>query len=397
MPRESATRVGAVAAILILTGSLFVSAALLSPAAHDGNARVVWQSSLSPSGQSNGANAPASAGSRFTSPDTGDRGPFTVTFTVPNNKPAAGAEITFRACYHGTCCDVYVIDGEFAGVGNCFTFTPLGNDLPAHGSAHAVPSGGTTGNLSVNATNTSATFTLGNGTLWYSVSGPKGYEVVSAGSGTALPAAGNLSVNGTNLSETFTLAKGPTYVVQYRETDLIAGTSWCTLFSNCSSGKSASIKDLSPGTYLYSIAPVPGYTANVTVSGGSAGRATFGTFTITRKSVDITIRFQPVLYEVTLNESGLAAGATWHLKATCTSEKTNVTGCDGMKASGSDTATTTGGNITLMLRNGTYTWTITKIKGYTLELDGVADPTWSGTYPVAGQYHGYIGKVTLIK
>ncbi len=107
--------------------------------------------------------------------------------------------------------------------------------------------------------------------------------------------------------------------------------------------------------------------------------------------------FSPVLYLTTLNETGLASGLTWHVKVGCTSSSTNLTGCHGMKSSGSGTANSTGGNITLTLRNGTYTWRITPISGYSLEFNGAADPTWSGTFSISGGMHNYIGKVTLIK
>jgi len=296
------------------------------------------------------------------------------------NPPKPGLEITFRACYHGTCCDVYIIDGEFAGVGNCFTFTPLPSDLPAVGFS---PAAGSTANLTVTANTTSASFSAANGTLWYAISGPAGYQIVPAGGAPGTAAAGNLTINGANVTESFSLARGKTYTLKYHETGLIPGTSWCTLFSNCTSARTVSIKNLSPGTYLYAVAPVAGYSGIANV-GGDPDRPLFGGVLLTKGTAAIKVQFTPILYAVTVHATGLTDKKTLTVKFACVSSKTNVSGCDGMKGKGSGIATTTGANVTVMLRNGTYTWKITPIKGFTLEVDGVADPTWSGTFSVDG-------------
>ena len=395
MPWERVTGLVVVASIVMMAGTVLTPSGLLgAPLGHAGKApSALSAGALLPRVGARGAGAFTPSVSFSGPAATDDRGPFTVTFSIVN-PPKPGLEITFRACYHGTCCDVYVIDGEFAGVGNCFTFVPLPADRPATGSS---PAAGSTGNLTVTATTTSATFTVPNGTLWYAVSGPAGYRVIPGGS-TGVAPVGNLTVNGANLTEAFGLAKGKTYSIKYRETGLIPGTTWCTLFSNCTSGRTASVTNLTPGPYLYSVAPVAGYSATLTVNGKP--QPVTGTDTIVQRTSDVTVKFTPDLYATTLNETGLAIGKRMHLSMTCTSGKTNVSGCYGMKAKGSCTGTTTGCNVTLMLRNGTYTWKITPIKGYTLELDGVADPTWSGTFSVAGGFnntHNYIGKVTLIK
>jgi len=81
------------------------------------------------------APAVAGAGPAATSGTT-----FSVTFSIEPQKPTKPArdlEITFRACNHGTCCDVTIDLGDpgFPSFSNCFTFTPLPNERPLGGFA----------------------------------------------------------------------------------------------------------------------------------------------------------------------------------------------------------------------------------------------------------------------
>jgi hypothetical protein len=247
-------------------------------------------------------------------------------------------------------------------------------------------------NIQVTTDNTSVTFHAPNGTYWYLIHGSAG-ELVSG-----IAPSGNITVNGKNVSESFDLVRGKTVGLQYAEKGLIAGTNWCVgLFGLCSASPKIPAKNLSltPGTYPFWLGSVAGYSASALVNGHHD--ASFGWVKLSAHLTTISVKFTPLLYSATLNETGLASGATWHLSITCSTTKTNTSGCDGMKASGSDAATTTGGSITLSLRNGTYVWKITPIKGYTLEFNGAADPTWSGTFSIVGGPHPFIGKVTLIK
>ena len=393
-----------VASIVMMAGSVLVPSVLLG--APPGHAADLLAAPPTPATlPTTGAEGTAPIAGSV--PATTTAGTYSVTFSVALTKPTKHTPpglIWFRACKGGTCCDIYIDDdGSFAGIGNCFTFTPLPSDRPvrglsaAAGAVGAPQTNGSGGNLTFTATNDSVTFYVPNGTLWYAISGPAGYRLVPSGA-SGVAAVGNLTVSGANVSGTFDLAKGKTYDLKYRETGLIPGTTWCTLFSNCTTAKTTTLKNLTPGTYLYAVAPVAGYSETVTVNGTPA--PPFGHDTIIQRTSDILVKFTPNLYATTLNETGLAIGKRMHLTVTCTSTTTNVSGCDRMKASGSVTGSTTNGNITLMLRNGTYAWKITPIKGYTLEVNGIADPTWSGTFSISDSFpktHNYIGKVTLIK
>jgi hypothetical protein len=221
-------------------------------------------------------------------------------------------------------------------------------------------------------TNDSVTIYGTNGTYAYMVYGATGFVV------SGLSPSGNVTVSGSNVTLDIAFAKGKTGSLVYREKGLTPGTTWCPLFVGCTTKASVRLAGLTPGTYLYGVAPVAGY-----AEGPPAG-----TVTTTMGATTILVRFVPILYTVTFNETGLAAGVTWHLRLTCSSSTTNTSGCHGMKASGSDQATSGGGNLTLMLRNGTYAWKFVPVKDYELEVNGTVDPTWSGTIAVAASGAG---------
>ncbi len=235
-------------------------------------------------------------------------------------------------------------------------------------------------NISVTTNNTSVTFHVPNGTYWYMIHGPPG-QLVSG-----IAPSGNITVSGANVTKSYDLVSGKTVDLLYVEKGLIAGTTWCVnFFGLCSTTTKIASENLSltPGTYPFWVGAVAGYTASTQVNGQKYG--SFGWVTLNARKTTISVQFTPPLYAVTFNETGLATGITWHLRATCADSRENTSGCGGMAAKGSDEASSTGGTITLMLRNGTYTWKITPIKGYELEFGGVVDPTWSGSITVAAR------------
>jgi len=138
--------------------------------------------------------------------------------------------------------------------------------------------------------------------------------------------------------------------------------------------------ELTPGTYPIAVEPVTGYDASTQANGHKLGA--IGWMNLSARLTTVSVKFTPVLYSFTFDLTGLEAGITWHLAATCTDSRNNTGGCYGMKASGKDVATSTGGSISLLLRGGVYTWKITPIKGYELLINGNVDPTWSGSVAI---------------
>ena len=92
------------------------------------------------------------------------------------------------------------------------------------------------------------------------------------------------------------------------------------------------------GTYSYSVSSVSGYT----ITNGT------GSVTIDGSSVSISVKFSPAVYHVTISETGLPANSTWTI--TVNGHEYNVTG----------TLTT------LSLTNGTYSYTISSVSGYSI-------------------------------
>lgn len=248
--------------------------------------------------------------------------------------------------------------------------------IAATGTGHT---GYSDSNITTTTTNSSVTFSGPNGTYWYLVHGQSG-ELVSG-----MAPDGNITVAGANVSETVNFVPGKTVGLHYSEKGLIPGTAWCTgLLGYCSTTSTLSWgnSELTPGTYPLWVAPVTGYTASIV---SPPGFQNDGYITLGRAVTTVAVKFSPVDYPVTINETGLAAGVAWSLKLTCTDSPHNTSGCDGMKGSGKDVATSTGGAIDVQLRAGTYSWSVKPVKGYELEVDGTVDTMWSGTITVAAR------------
>jgi hypothetical protein len=144
-----------------------------------------------------------------------------------------------------------------------------------------------------------------------------------------------------------------TYTITFTESGLPAGTTWYVNLSNGESFTSTTntITFTEPnGTYSYTIA---------TVNKNYAPTPSSGTFTVNGNNVNVAITFNLVTYTVTFTESGLPAGTTWSvtLGGTTKSSSTNT--------------------ITFSEPNGTYTFSVGVISGYT------ASPS-SGTITVNG-------------
>ena len=194
-----------------------------------------------------------------------------------------------------------------AAVTESVTFTPIPpTEYAVTFSEGGLPSGTswsvTLGGVARSSTTTSIAFTEPNGTYSYSLGSVSGYTVN--------PSSGSLTVNGAAVSEsiTFTAVPPKTYAVTFTESGLPSGTTWSMTFDN-SPGSSASptiaFTEVN-GTYSYTVGPVSGFTASP--SSGSVmvrGEAVSQAITFTPTLV--------TTYPVTFSESGLPPGTSWSI------------------------------------------------------------------------------------
>ena len=216
------------------------------------------------------------------------------------------------------------------------TFTETGLLL---GGSWSVTLGGSTQSSS----SSSIQFNVANGSYSYSVSAA-GY--------TALPSSGTLTVNGQPVSRAITITPIPTYSVVFTESALPSGTSWSvTLNGSTQSSVTSSITFTVPnGAYAYTVGTVSGYAAS----------PLSGTITVSGAAVSQAIAFtKQTTYPVEFSETGLGVGTSWTVTL-------------GGVAQSSTTNT-----ITFSEPNGTYTYTVGSVSGYT------ASPS-SGSITVLG-------------
>ncbi len=202
----------------------------------------------------------------------------------------------------------------------------------------------TAGSVTRNSTASTITFSLQNGTYSYTVTGITGY-VAGAYSGSAV-------ISGS--SATFTVAwASVTHRVTFTDTGLPSGAEWWLNVTGGSSyfstGSNISFLEAN-GTYSYHIS-----TANKDWRPSSY----VGTFTVSGSGINETAAFMPVLHSLKFIESGLSTGTKWSV---------TVNGI---------TENSTGYNITFMLQNGSYTYRVAGIPGYSAS-------SYSGTVSMYG-------------
>jgi len=174
-------------------------------------------------------------------------------------------------------------------------------------------------------------WSLGDPNLGYVVDPPVGY--------TPTPASGTVPYTGVNTTVTIAFAAIP-YTVTFDESGLASGTSWSVTFDGTpqsGTGSSIVFSNVIVGTYAYTIAPVPGYTA----------LPTSGSVTLAGSDKTVDAAFTVVTYAVTFTESGLAPGTSWSVTL------------------GSQTTPSTTNTIQFGEPNETYTYTIAAVAGYT--------------------------------
>jgi hypothetical protein len=233
------------------------------------------------------------------------------------------------------------VTGAPAGVSVMFTqvrysvtFTESGLPTGPHPKSWSVALDG----VQQSSTGTSIVFSVGNGSQSYLVKGPSGYRVSSV-----LPPSGSIVVNGGSVSQAVTFLRGGTPSLAFHEVGLGAGTHWCVVLGStlCSTTDKIVSHNMTPGTYAYSIGAVTGLTTLAKYHGGSV--APSGSVALSSAST-IQVRYS---YAVTFTESGLPGSTPWQVNA------------------GGQTVPSTGTTIVLYLVNGTYTFHVGKVTGFT--------------------------------
>ena len=225
------------------------------------------------------------------------------------------------------------------------TFTETG--LPA-GTSWSVALNGP----SKTSTTTTITFYEPNGTYSYAVGGVPDYI--------AAPASGSVTVSGAPLDATISFASRTTATdaVTFTGTGLPVGTSWSvTLNGSSKTSTTTTITFPEPnGTYSFVVGSVVGYTAY----------PSSGSVTLSGAPVGVTISFTSgtaVTYTVTFTGTGLPSGSSWSVTL------------------GGDMMSSISGTIAFTKPNGTYTFSIGTVPGYS------ASPS-SGTLTVNGRAVG---------
>ena len=187
--------------------------------------------------------------------------------------------------------------------------------------------------------NSSYVFSMQNGSYNYSASSD-GYRVIS----------GSVVVNGSNMSVNLTFVP-VNYSVSFTESGLPAGTEWYVNVTNMSTGYvfhgRSNLSDmpffLSNGSYAYTVAAVD---KNYAPSPSSGSLSVNGT------NSSIVLVFKELRYSVIFSETGLQSGVSWSVTF------------DGI------TDSSTSSSITFIVPNGTYSYVIGSVAGYTQPSNG---------------------------
>ena len=131
------------------------------------------------------------------------------------------------------------------------------------------------------------------------------------------------------------------YTVTFTESGLPSGTSWSVTFNGLtqsSTGSSITFPSISPGTYNYTVTAPGGYSASPSI----------GSVTVSTSNVTVAIAFSQQTYSVTFTETGLPSGTQWSVTLN------------------GKTETSTTNTISFVEPNGTYSFTIASINGYSV-------------------------------
>jgi YVTN family beta-propeller protein len=179
-------------------------------------------------------------------------------------------------------------------------------------------------------------FTETNGTYPFSVGTVSGF--------TADPSSGTVTVSGSAVPKAITFAPLPPgeYQVELGETGLPTGTNWSVTLGGAqqfSTGSTITFTETN-STYSYTVGQVTGYTVSP-----SSGKVT-----VDGLPVSVTVTFTAnalTTYDLAFTESGLPSGTSWSITLA------------------GSTLTSASPTITFTELNGTYTYTVGTVPGYT--------------------------------
>ncbi len=186
---------------------------------------------------------------------------------------------------------------------------------------------------------------LPNGVYHYLIFGPSGWVAANE--------SGSVTLDNDNATVTTGFTQSPTHSLTVSETGLPKGTLWCATVASaltfCSSASRQRIANLTPATYNFSLTGAAGYGLKYPAP---------TTVNLTDGSLSVHLVYRPVLYVLTLEQSGLASGTVWHLTLfwydSATGKHRQVS------------RSTSGTSLVFDVTNGTYNYTIKPIAGYTL-------------------------------
>ncbi|MGC8497134.1 MAG: YncE family protein [Thermoplasmata archaeon] len=190
--------------------------------------------------------------------------------------------------------------GTFTVAGNALSITILWTRVTYQISfkESGLPSG-TRWDVTLNNTTNSSTsnvinFIEPNGTYSFVIGTVPGYRTANK--------TGQIFVNGGNAVRNIVWSVN-TYSISFVESGLRAGTLWSvTLNGALSSSKSTNISFSEPnGSYSYTIDNINGYIAN----------NYSGTITVNGANITVSVSWFPILYTIYFNETGLPAGTPW--------------------------------------------------------------------------------------
>lgn len=168
------------------------------------------------------------------------------------------------------------------------------------------------------------------------------YTVGNISNYIAVPYRGNVTVNGSNITVhiAYKLVMVINYYdVSFKEIGLPSSTSWTVTLNGTTksgSGNEINFTEANGRSYTYGIMPVPGYrTTNYK-----------GTVPVAGSNVTVTIKWNRMTYNITFVERGLSAGTNWSVTLN------------------NNTLYSTVNSIVFAEPNGTYSYIINNISGY---------------------------------
>lgn len=175
-------------------------------------------------------------------------------------------------------------------------------------------------------------------------SGSYPYEVEPVIGYSASPPVGTIIVSGMNvdLAILFTLNPVASFTVTFIQVGLLTGTTWSVTLGatkKTDSERSINFTGVSNGSYAFSVESV----------GGSTAEPSSGTVSVNGTNVTQEVEFAPPLpttYAISFSESGLPGGTIWWVILNQTPKNSSLS------------------TITFYGMNGTYTFTIGVVSGY---------------------------------